>query len=275
MPQRLCPWLVRRFRNHGVGHYVPSVAVAGGKAHEARGQVVLVDVGAQLAAGVGRVPEGLVVVADDGLRDESGKVVGVAPAHTLDGEGDVGRGHGVVADADLGADKVGRLLGQEVCAVVGALGGQVGKVLVGHLDQLVVGHAAGADEHHAVGRVVVLDVVGELGARQVADVLAGAEDGAAQGLVLVGSGVEVVKHNLLDLLLDLLRLAQDDIAFALNGRLLELGVLQNVLQDVDALGDVLVQGLGEVDGVFALAGVLVGGRGRGRGRGPGAGRTEV
>lgn len=273
MPQRLCPLLVRRFRNHGVGRYVPSVAVAGGEAHEARRQVVLVDVCAQLAAGVGRVAEGLVVVADDGLRDESGKIVGVTPAHTLDGEGDVGRGHGVVADADLGADEVGRLLGQEVCAVVRALGGQVGEVLVGHLDQLVVGNAAGADEDHAVGRVVVLDVVGELGARQVADVLARAEDGAAQGLVLVGRGVEVVKHNLLNLLLDLLRLAQDDIAFPLNGRLLELGVLQNVLQDVDALGDVLVQGLGEVDGVFALAGVLVGGRRRGRG--PGAGRTEV
>ena len=69
--------------------------------------------------------------------------------------------------------------------------------------------------------------------------------------------MEVIENNLLNLLLDLLRLAQDDIAFPLDGRLLELGVLKNILQDIDALGDVLVQGLSEVDGVLALAAVLV------------------
>jgi hypothetical protein len=64
--------------------------------------------------------------------------------------------------------------------------------------------------------------------------------------------MQVVEDNLLELLLDLLGLAQDHVALALDGGLLELRVLENVLQDVDALGDVLVEGFGEVNGVLAL-----------------------
>lgn len=201
---------------------------------------------------MGGVAHGLVVVADDGLGDEGGEVVGVAPANTLDGEGDVGGGHGVVADADVGADELGLLLGLEAGVVLGAVGGELGEVLLGEVDELLVGDAAGADEDHAVGGVVVLDVVGELGPGDVADVLAGAEDGAAERLVLEGGGVEVVEDDLLDLLLDLLGLAEDDVALALDGALLELGVLEDVGEDVDALGHVRVDGLGEVDGVLAL-----------------------
>jgi hypothetical protein len=85
-----------------------------------------------------------------------------------------------------------------------------------------VGDATSTNKHHAVSGVVGLDVAVEFGAGNVADVLLGAEDGAAQGLMLVGSGVQVVENNLVQLLLDLLRLAQNDIAFPLNGRRLEL-----------------------------------------------------
>jgi len=70
--------------------------------------------------------------------------------------------------------------------------------------------------------------------------------------VLVGGGVQVVEDDLLHLLLDLLRLTENDITLPLDGALLELGVLKDVLQDVDALGNVLVEGLGKVDGVLAL-----------------------
>lgn len=227
------------------------VAVAGGEAHEAVGQVVAVDETAELAALVGSVAHGLVVVADDGLSDESGVVVVVVPADTLNSNGDVGSGDLVVTDADIRADEVGLLLGQEVGLVVGALGGQVGEVLLGELDELLVGHTTGANENHAVSGVVVLDVVGELGAGDVADVLARAENSAAEGLVLESGGVQVVEDDLLELLLDLLGLAEDDVALTLNGRLLELGVLENVGENVDALGDIGVEGLGEVDGVLA------------------------
>ena len=118
---------------------------------------------------------------------------------------------------------------------------QAGEVLVSHLDQLLVGEAAGADKHHAVGGVVVLDVVGKLGAADVADVFAGAEDGAAQRLVLVRRRVEVVEDDLIQLLLNLLGLAEDDVALALDGGGLELRVLEDVGEDVDGLGNVGVE----------------------------------
>lgn len=234
----------------------PGVAVASGEAHEAVGKAVLVDESAELAAGVGGVAKSLVVVANNGLGDKSGEVVIIAPADTLNSNADVGGRDGVVADSDVGTDEIGPLLGKEVGASLGGLGGEAGEVLLGHLNELLVGDAAGTNKNHAVGGVVALDVVGELGAGDIADVLAGTEDGAAQRLVLVCDGVQVIENNLVQLLLNLLRLAQNDIAFPLNRRLLELRVLENVLQDVDALGNVLVEGLGEVDGVLALGSLL-------------------
>jgi len=62
----------------------------------------------------------------------------------------------------------------------------------------------------------------------------------------------VVEDNLLKLLVNLLLLAKNDVALALNGLGVELGVLENVGKDVDGVGDVRVEGLGVVDGVLAL-----------------------
>jgi hypothetical protein len=64
----------------------------------------------------------------------------------------------------------------------------------------------------------------------------------------------VVKDDLLDLLLHLVGLAKDHVALALDRRLLELGVLQDVGEDVDAAGDVRVERFGVVDRVLALWG---------------------
>ena len=75
--------------------------------------------------------------------------------------------------------------------------------------------------------------------------------------MLEGGSVQVVEDHFLQLLLYLLRLSQNDAPFPLNCRFLKLGVLENILKNVDTLGDVLVQGLGEVDGVLALSVVLV------------------
>lgn len=62
-------------------------------------------------------------------------------------------------------------------------------MLLGQFNKLLMGNAAGTDENHPVSGVVALDVVGELGSGDVADVLAGTQDGAAQGLVLEGSSM--------------------------------------------------------------------------------------
>lgn len=207
---------------------------------------------AQFAALVRSVAHGLVVVADDSLGDESSEVVLGAPADTLDGEGDVRCTHGVIANTDIRANEVSGLLGKQISLVRGPTAGKTREVLLGQLNKLLMGNTAGSDKDHAVRGIVVLDVVGKLGSGDVADVLARAQNGTAQGLPLEGSSVQMVENNLLNLLLNLLRFAQDDVALTLNGRLLEFGVLQDVGQDIDALRNIGIEGLGEVNGILAL-----------------------
>ena len=67
---------------------------------------------------------------------------------------------------------------------------------------------------------------------------------------MVSDSVEMVKHDLLVLLVDLLLLAQDNVALTLDGATFELGVLEDVGDDVNGLWDVLAEALGIVDGLF-------------------------
>ena len=61
----------------------------------------------------------------------------------------------------------------------------------------------------------------------------------------------MVKDDLLVLLVDLLLLTDYDVALALDGGALELGVLEDVRDDIDGLRDVLAEALGVVDGLLA------------------------
>lgn len=210
---------------------------------------------AELAAKVGGVTHGTVPVTDDGLGDESGEVVIVLPADTLDSKGNVGSGESVVTDSDLGTDELGDtlLLGGEGQGSRGrGLAGEATEVLLSESHELLVGDTTGTNEDHAVSSVVGLDVVDQVVTGDGLDVLLGAEDGATEGLVLESSGVKVVENNLLELLVDLLLLTEDDVALTLDGSGLQLGVLKDIGEDVDGLGDIVVEGLGVVDGVLAL-----------------------
>jgi hypothetical protein len=62
--------------------------------------------------------------------------------------------------------------------------------------------------------------------------------------------MEVIKDNLLELLVDLLLLPQDNITFPLYGGVLQLRVLQNVRDDVDSDGDILAETFGVVYSLF-------------------------
>ena len=68
--------------------------------------------------------------------------------------------------------------------------------------------------------------------------------------------MKVVENNLLELLVNLLLLTQDDVPLTLNGTGLQLRVLKDVCEDVDGLGDIVVEGLRVVDGVFPLEAVI-------------------
>lgn len=235
--------------------YVPSVAVAGGEAHEAVGQVVLEDESAQLVTEVGGVTHGAVPVTNDGLSNQSSEVVVIFPAHTLNSDGDVGGGHGVVTDANFGTDEVGLgllLSGDGSSRSSGRSRGEAAKVLFGELDELIVGDTTASNENHAISGVVGLDVVNQLVALDALDVLLGSQDGTAESLPLESGGVKVIKNNLLGLLVNLLLLTEDHIPLAFDGGGFELGVLEDIGKDVDSLGNVGVEGLGVVDGVFSL-----------------------
>lgn len=215
----------------------------------------MADVGAELAAEEGRLAHGTVPVADDGLGNQSGEVIIILPANTLDGESNVSGGDGVVAETDFGTDELrsALLLSSEGQGSGGrGLAGEATEVLLGESHELLVRNATGTDQDHAVSSVVGLDVVGQVVPGDGLDILLGAEDGAAKGLGLVSGGVKVVENNLLELLVNLLLLAKDHIALALNGTSLELGVLKDIGEDVDGLGDIVVKGLGVVDSVLPL-----------------------
>ena len=64
--------------------------------------------------------------------------------------------------------------------------------------------------------------------------------------------MEVVEDHLFNLLLNLLGLPENDVAFPLDCLLLELRVLEDVLKNVDTLRDVFVERFGEIDCVFSL-----------------------
>jgi hypothetical protein len=213
---------------------------------------VLVDIAAELAALVRSLAKSLIVVADDSLGNEGSEVVGRVPANTLNGKSDVGGGHVVVTDTDIGTEEISLLLGELVGLVLGASTGEAREVLLSKLNQLLVGDATGANKNHAVSSVIALDVVGQLGSGDVENIFTRAQDGAAEALVLESSGVEVIENNFLDLLLDLFGLSEDNISLALDSRLLETGVLEDVGKNVDALRNIGVEGLGEVNGVLTL-----------------------
>lgn len=63
----------------------------------------------------------------------------------------------------------------------------------------------------------------------------------------------MVEDDFLELLVNLLLFAENDITLALDGLGLELGVLEDIGENVDGCGDVVVESLGVVDGVFALS----------------------
>ena len=54
-------------------------------------------------------------------------------------------------------------------------------------------------------------------------------------------GMQVIEDDLLEHLVDFLRLSQDHIALSLNGCFLELAILQNIGNNIDSLRDVLLE----------------------------------
>lgn len=125
-------------------------------------------------------------------------------------------------------------------------------MLLCELNKLLVLDTTSSNKNHSVASVVCLDVVLQVIPGDRLNVLGWAENGATKWLALESSCVQVIKDNLLQLLVDLLGLSKNDIALAVDGRLFELGVGQDVGKNVDGLGNVGIECFGVVYCVFAL-----------------------
>jgi hypothetical protein len=236
-----------------------SVRVRRREAHKAVGQVVARDDVRQLGAQQRARTQTSVPVAHDAAHDHHREVVGRLPSDTFNGDGKVQGRHGVVSDPDLGSGKDG--LGLSALAERDGVGrlGQRSKVLGSELAEFLVVDGTGTNEDHSVGSVVGVDVRLQVTLRDRVDVVLGSENGLTQRLAGKGDGVQVVKHDLFQLLVNLFLLSEDDVSLPLDRIFLQLRVLQNVRDNADGAGDVLLERLGVVDGLFSRrVGVQVG-----------------
>jgi len=80
---------------------------------------------------------------------------------------------------------------------------QAGQVLLGELDQFLMGDTASADQNHSVSCVVCVDVVDQVFAADASDVLLRSQNGSTQGLVHIRSRVQLVEDDFLELLVNL------------------------------------------------------------------------
>lgn len=125
-------------------------------------------------------------------------------------------------------------------------------MLLGKLNQLIVGDTSRTDQHHTVRSVVCLDVASQIIALDALDIFGRTKDSTSQRLSLESSCVQMIENNFFQLLVDLFGLPQDNVTLALNSLRLELGVLKDVGKNVDRGWDVCVKSFGIVYGVFTL-----------------------
>lgn len=154
--------------------------------------------------------------------------------------------HAVVADSLVGTGEQRALRLELTRASLEAT-----EVLVSQLHQLVVVNSTSSSDDETIGSVVGLGVVQQVLASQVLDVLVRAQDGAAQTSAHEGSAVKLVKDDLLVLLADLDSLTKDHITLSVDSGFVQKRVLKDISQDLDGLGDVVLEHTSEVDSLLA------------------------
>ncbi len=210
--------------------------------------------------------------AEHGVEEVDAVAVGVVDRGRGDSEAELDLLEGFFAlERDVGVGD-GRLAGGGGCR-----GGGQGVEVVGYLlDEGVVVEVAGGGEDHVAGGEAVGVEAEEGGLVEARDGLGGAEDGAAEGVVLP----EVLGEELVDEVVGVvfvhLDLFEDDALLAGDVLGREGGVEDEVGEEIEGGGDVLVEDLDvEADHLFAgegvevaadgvdLAGELLGGAGGG------------
>lgn len=130
-------------------------------------------------------------------------------------------------------------------------GRQVGEVLRHEIDHADVFEIAGSGDDEVLRRVVRLHVAAQRVRPDGADDLLGAEGGPAHRLVGIGGELEMVEHDIVRRVVRLADLLQDDAALALEFRRIEGGMAEDVADDVDTEGEILLQQLDVIGGLLA------------------------
>lgn len=123
-------------------------------------------------------------------------------------------------------------------------------MLTGKITQLSMFNGTGSSNDHAGCRVVVLDVVHQIGTSQRPDVLLRSQDGPSQSSSLEGSSMKVIQNQFFLLFVDFGHFSQDDVAFTLNGAFLQFAVEQNIGKDLDSAANIVLENLGKIDCLF-------------------------
>lgn len=140
---------------------------------------------------------------NNSLSKESGEVVVIIPADTLNCKSNMSSGNSVVTKTDLGTNEFGlALLLSGNGSSSRRRGGrwEVAKVLLSKFHKRIMLDTTGTDKDGLLSQVVGLDVVDEVVTLDALDVFLGSENGAAKRLTLESNGVEMVKNNFLAVL---------------------------------------------------------------------------
>jgi len=219
-----------------------SVGVDSVEGSDGLGDVVSSDGGHHRRRGVNGSSVGSVVRTNHHLEDHEGVVVGISPASSLEGISEVSGGHVIITDADLRADEVSGLLNS--LNAVGSLGGDSREDLLSLSSESGVVDVTSSSDNHAGSNIVSLDVAVDVLLGDGLDVLLRTEDGARERRATVSGLVETVKDDLLHAGVNILHLTKNDRALSVHGILRDLGVEEDITEDIESLVDILLENLG-------------------------------
>lgn len=196
----------------------------------------------QVGSGRSSIP-----VTNDLLGHKRGVVVRRVGRHTLDGNGNVGSGDGVITETDLSTDELGHVRGVTRTSARSDRGGrglERAEVLLSKSNELLVLNGTSTNKNNAVSLEVLLDVAVNLGLGDSLDVVSRAGNGAAERLGLESNSVEMVEDNVLVRLGSIIGVLENSLTFTLNHSIVDSRVLEHISQDLNSLGDISLEGLG-------------------------------
>lgn len=216
------------------------------------GSEVVVDQVVLSVGGIEVVASVLVssVLSEDSLVEEEGVVVGVGPAGGLEEGSDVDVGHFVVSD---GHDRRGEegLLGVSGSEASRGVSGELSEILVDELGELLVLDVSGSDDNDVLSDVVISVELLDHVLIDDANVLSDTENGLSHHVVSETIEVDVLDESLHLVLGGLDALSVDGLSLGLDLVGVVEGVAEHVSEDLDGLGNVVLEDGHGVRGVFS------------------------